>query len=91
VDEFVVPLYASSYGETYWVESLVRGFADRLDAPLAVELYAAGADVDALVAATETVSPHADHVYFGYESGAARATLRRMRAERREGERHGPE
>ncbi|GGM54342.1 hypothetical protein J2752_000628 [Halarchaeum rubridurum] len=88
VDEFVVPLYDTAYGTTYWLESLASGFADRLadlDVRLGVELYAVDPEVDALADAAETVAEHADGVYFGYQSGNARAVLRRWDAEAREG------
>nr|WP_020220876.1 hypothetical protein [Halarchaeum acidiphilum] len=88
VDEFVVPLYDTAYGTTYWLESLASGFADRvrdLDARLGVELYAVDPEVDALADAAETVEEYADGVYFGYQSGNARAVLRRWDAEAREG------
>ncbi|MFB6119592.1 MAG: hypothetical protein ABEJ68_00570 [Halobacteriaceae archaeon] len=90
VDEFVVPLYDPGYETTYWLESLASGFADRLDAPVGVELYAAGVDVDALLDAVGAVEEYANHIYFGYDAGAGRAAIRRMRAERREGETHRP-
>ena len=88
VEEFVVPLYDTAYGTTYWLESLASGFADRLadlDVRLGVELYAVDPDVDALAAAAETVETHTDGVYFGYHSGNARAVLRRWDAEARDG------
>jgi hypothetical protein len=100
VEEFVVPLYDTAYGTTYWLEALASGFADRIaaatadaDPPnvdLGVELYAANVDTGALLAATEAVEAYADAVYFGYESGTARAALRQRRAEEREGKTFGP-
>jgi len=90
VDEFVVPLYDQSYETTYWLESLARGFGDALDAPVAVELYAAGVDVGNLLDAVDAVEPHADHVYFGYDAATARAALRRRRAAANEGETYRP-
>lgn len=91
VDEFVVPLYDTAYGTTYWLESLAAGFQDRLDAPLAIELYAVDVDVEALVHATEVAGAYAESVLFGYESGNARAALRRLRADERDGAEHRPE
>jgi len=88
VDEFVVPLYDTAYGTTYWLEALASGFADRLDAPVSVELYAVNVDVDALVHAAEVARQYAKSVLFGYDASNARAALRRMRAEDREGESH---
>ncbi|WP_435095540.1 hypothetical protein [Halarchaeum sp. P4] len=87
-DELVVPLYDTAYETTYWLESLLSGFVDRLeglDVRLGVELYAADPDVDALAEAAETVEEYADNVYFGYHAGNARAVLRRWDAEAREG------
>ncbi|MFC7255848.1 hypothetical protein [Haloplanus litoreus] len=92
VDEFVVPLYDTAYGTTYWLETIAKGFESRLaglDAALAVELYAVEVDVDALVGATEVADAYADAVYFGYDASNAAAAIRRMRADRREGVSHG--
>jgi hypothetical protein len=90
VDEFVVPLYDTAYGTTYWLETIASGFETLLSteadgAPLSVELYAVNVDVDALVHATEVAESVADHVYFGYDASTAAAALRRMRADREEG------
>jgi len=81
VDEFVVPLYDMAYSTTYWLEVIASGFADLLDGPFSVELYAVNVDVDDLIHATEVAREYGDSVLFGYESGNARAALRRMRAE----------
>ncbi|WP_353634015.1 hypothetical protein ABSL23_12895 [Halobacterium sp. NMX12-1] len=91
VDEFVVPLYDTSYGTTYWLETIASGFEDLLDAPFSVELYAVDVEVENLVHATEVVEEYAEGVFFGYEASNARATLRRMDAEEREGKSFGPE
>jgi len=91
VDEFVVPLYDTAYGTTYWLEVIASGFADRLAAPLAIELYAVEVEVDALVHAAEVAEAYADEVLFGYDAGNARAAIRRLRADRRDGVSHGPE
>ncbi|MFB6136020.1 MAG: hypothetical protein ABEJ04_04605 [Halobacteriaceae archaeon] len=91
VDEFVVPLYATSYDVTYWLESLAAGFADELDARFAVELYAVDVDVSELVRATEVADEHADDVLFGYGASNGRAALRRLRAEAGDGVVHGAE
>jgi len=94
VEEVVVPLYDTAYDTTYWLESLAAGFAARLeetagDLDLGVELYAMNVDVEDLLRATNVVDADADAVYFGYESGTARAALRRRRAEERDGESFG--
>mgnify|MGYP006993519672 CR=1 FL=1 len=94
VAEVVVPLYDTAYGTTYWIEALATGFRDRIDAlesdvDLGIELYAANVEVEALSRATDVAGAYADAVYFGYESGTARAVLRRRRAEEREGESFG--
>ncbi|MCG1003426.1 MULTISPECIES: hypothetical protein [Halobacterium] len=91
VDEFVVPLYDTNYGTTYWLETIASGFEDLLDAPFSVELYAVDVEVENLVHATEVVEEYAEGVFFGYEASNARATLRRMDAEEREGKSFGPE
>lgn len=91
VDEFVVTLYDTHYGTTYWLETIASGFQDLLDAPFSVELYAVDVDVDALVHAAEVAEAYADGVWFGYDAGTAQAAIRRMDAESREGKEFGPE
>jgi len=91
VEEFVVPVYDTAYGTTYWLEVIASGFADRLDAPFSVELYAIDIDIDNLIKAARVVETYGESVFFGYESGNARAALRRMRADEREGVSHGPD
>jgi hypothetical protein len=91
VDEFVVPVYDTAYGTTYWLEVIAGGFADRLDTPFSVELYAINIDVDNLIKAAKVVGEYGESVCFGYESGNARAALRRMQADDREGVSHGPD
>lgn len=90
VDEFIVPIYDTAYGTTYWLESLAAGFADRLDAPLGIELYAVDIDLDNLVHAAEVAGEYAPTVLFGYEAGAGRAVIRRLGAEDNSGETHRP-
>jgi hypothetical protein len=92
VDEFVVPLYDTSYGTTYWLETIAKGFEsllEPLETPFSVELYAVDVDVDALVHATEVAAAYAEDVLFGYDASNAAAALRRMQAEEREGVSHG--
>ncbi|PSP69704.1 hypothetical protein BRC80_10565, partial [Halobacteriales archaeon QH_9_66_26] len=89
VDEFVVPLYDTAYGTTYWLESLASGFRDVLDAPLAVELYAVDIEIDNLVHAAEVADAYANDVLFGYDASNAQAAIRRLDAEAREGESYG--
>ena len=94
VDEFVVPLYDTAYGTTYWLESLARGFQSRLaDLPVefSVELYAVQVEIDQLLHAAEVAREYAKNVFFGYEASNAAAALRRMRAERRDGVEHAPD
>ncbi|MFB6097283.1 MAG: hypothetical protein ABEJ74_07845 [Haloferacaceae archaeon] len=91
VDEFVVSLYDPGYETTYWLESIASGFADELDQPFGVELYAVEQDIDALIAASEAVDPYADHVYFGFDASTAAAAIRRKGADAREGVSYGPE
>jgi len=91
VDEFVVPIYDMAYETTYWLEVLASGFQDRLDTPFSIELYAINIDVDNLIKAMEVAEEYAESVLFGYEAGNARATIRRRRADQREGVSHGPE
>ena len=81
VDEFVVPLYDTHYGTTYWLETIASGFADRLETPLSIELYAVDVDVDDLIHAADVAAEYGESVLFGYESSNARAALRRMDAD----------
>jgi hypothetical protein len=90
VDEFVVPLYDMAYETTYWLETIAKGFEDLLDAPFSIELYAVNVDVDNLLHAAEVAEAYGKDVFFGYEASNARAALRRMDAEAREGESFGP-
>ncbi|WP_248897082.1 hypothetical protein [Haloplanus halobius] len=92
VEEFVVPLYDTAYGTTYWLETIAKGFESRLEATgarFAVELYAVDVDVDALIGATAVAEASADAVYFGYDASNAAAAIRRRRADSREGVTHG--
>jgi hypothetical protein len=92
VEEFVVPIYDTAYGTTYWLETIAKGFESRLadvDARLGIELYAVEVEIDALVHATEVAAAYADAVYFGYDASNAAAAIRRLRADRQEGVSHG--
>jgi hypothetical protein len=92
VEEFVVPIYDTAYGTTYWLETIAKGFESRLaglDARPAIELYAVEVDIDALAHAAEVAAAYADGVYFGYDASNAAATIRRLRAEGQEGVSHG--
>jgi hypothetical protein len=78
VDEVVVPLYDMAYTTTYWLESLAAGFRDRLDGPLAIELYAVDVDVGALAHAAEVADAYADTVLFAYDAENGRAAIREL-------------
>ena len=81
VDEFVVPLYDTHYGTTYWLEAIANGFRDRLETPVSVELYAVDVDIDNLIHAADVAGEYGEPVLFGYEASNARAALRRMDAD----------
>ncbi|QLG47544.1 hypothetical protein [Natrinema halophilum] len=89
IDEFVVPLYDTAYGTTYWLETIAKGFESALETPFNIELYAINIDVDDLIHATEVAEEYANDVFFGYEASNARAALRRMQADERNGVTHG--
>ncbi|WP_136589109.1 alpha-amylase family protein [Salinigranum halophilum] len=94
VDEFVVPLYDTHYGTTYWLETIAKGFETRLaDLPvdLSVELYAVNVDLDDLIHAMEVAEAYAKDVLFGYDASNAAAALRRMRADAEEGRTFTPD
>lgn len=77
--------YDTHHGTTYWLEVIASGFVDRLDTPISVELYAVNVDVDDLVHAAEVAAEYGESVLFGYDAANARAALRRMDADAREG------
>lgn len=89
VDEFVVTLYDTYYGTTYWLESLAKGFQSRLSTPFSIEVYAADVELDSLVHAAEVAENYAKDVYFGYDAANARAAIRRLEAQETEGETFG--
>ena len=89
VDEFVVPLYDTYYGTTYWIETIASGFRSRLETPFSIELYAVDVDVDDLIHAAEVAAEYGESVLFGYDASNARAAIRRKRAEENDGVSHG--
>ncbi|MFP8952365.1 hypothetical protein ACLI4Z_05225 [Natrialbaceae archaeon A-arb3/5] len=89
VDEFVVPLYDTAYGTTYWLETIAKGFESALETPFSIELYAVNVDIDNLIHAVEVASAYGTDVFFGYDATNARAALRRMRADEQSGVSHG--
>ncbi|MFB6223072.1 MAG: hypothetical protein ABEH86_05295 [Haloarcula sp.] len=91
VDEFVIPIYDMAYSTTYWLEILSKGWKDRLTTPFSIELYAVNVDVDDLLKAVEVAEEYATSVLLGYDASNARATIRRMNADAREGQSFGPE
>lgn len=91
VDEFVVPIYDMAYSTTYWLEIIAQGFVDELMTPFSIELYAVNVDIDNLINASEVAQTYAKDVLFGYDASNARATIRRMEADAREGRSHSPE
>ena len=86
--DLYLTLYPNPYGTTYWLETIATGFVDRLETPFSIELYAVNVDVDDLIHATEVAEEYGEAVLYGYDASNARATLRRMRADEREGESH---
>ena len=89
VDEFVVTLYDTHYGTTYWLETIAKGFQDRLSTPFSIELYAVDVEIDNLVHAAEVAEAYAKDVYFGYDASNAQAAIRRLRAEENTGQTFG--
>jgi len=69
VDGLVIPLCATTYETTYWLEIIARGFANCTQNPLTVQLSALD-DTDQVDAAVAAVTPHADHVVFGGDADA---------------------
>ena len=91
VDEFVIPIYDMAYSTTYWLEILAKGFTNRLSTPFSVELYAVDVDIDDLAKAAEVAAEYGRSVLFGYDASNARATVRRIDADAREGRSFGSE
>ena len=89
VDEFVVPIYDMAYSTTYWIEILAQGFEAALSTPFSIELYAVQVDIENLVNATRVADAYAKDVFFGYDAGNARAVIRRVKADQRDGVTHG--
>jgi hypothetical protein len=89
VDEFVVPLYDMAYETTYWLEVIAKGFESALSTPFSIELYAVEVDIDNLVKAAEVAGEYGESVLFGYDASNARATLRRLDADSRDGKEFG--
>ncbi|MFC7233206.1 hypothetical protein ACFQMM_20960 [Saliphagus sp. GCM10025308] len=89
VDEFVVPLYDMGYTTTYWLETIAKGFESALETPFSIELYAVNVDLENLCQAAEVAGHYGNDVIFGYEAGNARAAVRRLQADQREGVSHG--
>ena len=85
VDEFVVPLYDTHYGTTYWLETIAKGFQSRLETAFSVELYAVDVDIDDLIHALEVAEAYGESVLFGYDAANGRAALRRRDADERDG------
>lgn len=79
VDRFVIPLYDTAYGTTYWLEALASGFADRLDTPIGIELYAVEVELDRLIHAAEVARAYADDVYFAYDADVGLEAIARLR------------
>jgi hypothetical protein len=89
VDEFVVPIYDMAYTTTYWLEIIASGFADLLSTPFSIELYAVEVDIDNLMDATAVAAEYGETVLYGYDASNARATIRRLNADAREGKEYG--
>ena len=85
IDEFVVPLYDTHYGTTYWLETIAKGFESRLETPFSVELYAVDVDISDLIHAMEVAEGYGESVLFGYDASNGRAALRRRAADERDG------
>lgn len=52
---------------------------------MSIELYAVNVEIDDLIHATEVAAEYAECVMFGYDASNARAMLRRMDADARDG------
>ncbi len=89
VDEFVIPLYDTAYGTTYWLEIIASGFQRALETPMTIELYAVDIEIESLIHATEVADAYSSNVSFGYDASNGRAAIRRMEADKREGVTHG--
>ncbi|MDG5819109.1 hypothetical protein [Natronococcus sp. A-GB7] len=88
VDAFLVPLCDPGYGTSYWVESLARGFARRLEGlevSLSIQLSGAEIDPGRLADVTRRVRPHADEIVYGTypeDLETVREAIERLREEK---------
>jgi hypothetical protein len=89
VDEFMIPIYDMAYSTTYWLEILASGFEDALSTPFSIELYAVNVDIDNLIKATQVTEEYGKNVLYGYDASNARGTIRRMKADDRDGISYG--
>lgn len=89
VDEYVVTLYDTHYGTTYWLETIAKGFQGLLSVPFSIELLAADVEVENLVHAARVAQEYADDVYFGFDGNNASAAIRRIQADERDGKTFG--
>lgn len=78
VDEFVVTLFDTAYGTTYWLEVIASGFRDALETPMGVDLYAPTIDPARLTRAAAVVTAYADTVYFGYDVEIAQSVIENL-------------
>lgn len=74
VDDFVVPLCATNYETTYWLEIIARGFDAAVTSPITVQLSVTE-DTDQVDAAVAAVTPHADQVVFGGDADSLEPVL----------------
>jgi hypothetical protein len=69
VDVFVVPIFDTSYGTTYWLETIAKGFQDLFNGhPWYIELYGDGIAPARLLKAAQVANAYANGVLIAYAS-----------------------
>jgi hypothetical protein len=69
VDVFVVPIFDTAYGTTYWLETIAKGFQDLFAGhPWYIELYGDGIEPARLLKAAQVANAYADGVLIAYAS-----------------------
>lgn len=69
-----MPLCATNYETTYWLEILARGFDAAVRSPITVQLSVTE-DTEQVDAAVAGVTPHADQVVFGGDADSLEPVL----------------
>lgn len=75
VDFFVVPLYDMKYLSIYWFEILLNAFAQRINKPLYIMLYAEDVDIKNLVKTAKLTKHYTNNIIFSYSEENAKKVI----------------